>query len=247
MANPPAEESRDVEMSEAPPAKELEQPEQPEQPVTAPQVNPTELEGLGEAPAETPKESVQEPALEHPKESLAADAKPEGSKSASTADETTEAAVPSAPVTDVEGGAEKAIEATPEKPSAIPLAAPADKAEAAEDASARMLAANLETPANGDAKVDISDNEPPAEEALKNGNGSPVVGEKRKADDDVGTNGDSSNKKSNIESAAEPPTTNGGTAPRKPGRPKKEKKIPAPVGKTARRTRSQGAADLESV
>ena len=246
MANPPAEENHDVEMTEAPPAKE---PEQPEQPVAEPPANPAKPEGLGGAPAETPKESVQETvqetAPEPPKETLvAADTKPEDSKSASTADEPTEAATPSVPVTDVVDGAGKPTETMLEKPL---LEAPADKAEAAEDASARMLAANLETSANGDASVETLESEPPAEDSLKNGSGSPVTGEKRKADDDVGTNGDSSNKKSNIEPAAEPPTTNGGTAPRKPGRPKKEKKAPAPVGKTARRTRSQGAADLGSV
>lgn len=39
-------------------------------------------------------------------------------------------------------------------------------------------------------------------------------------------------------------TSTNGTAPKKPGRPKKDKKAPAPVGRTLRKTRSQGAADI---
>ncbi|KAI1243959.1 hypothetical protein MGN70_013827 [Eutypa lata] len=40
-------------------------------------------------------------------------------------------------------------------------------------------------------------------------------------------------------------STNGTAPNKKPGRPKKEKKAPAPVGRTVRKTRSQGAADIQ--
>ncbi|KAJ2987132.1 hypothetical protein NUW58_g4671 [Xylaria curta] len=82
-------------------------------------------------------------------------------------------------------------------------------------------------------------------------NGNVVAGNKRKVgavEDAVESGADTTKNK-----ATEPPEkklkangTNGATtngAARKPGRPKKEKRLAAPVGKTARKTRSQGTAD----
>jgi hypothetical protein len=77
--------------------------------------------------------------------------------------------------------------------------------------------------------------------SAKNGNG--ATGNKRKAemteDDSTKANGaDQPLKKQKTNGSA----TNG--AGRKPGRPRKEKqKAAAPVGRTARKTRSQGAPD----
>ncbi|KAK6957964.1 hypothetical protein Daesc_000755 [Daldinia eschscholtzii] len=84
------------------------------------------------------------------------------------------------------------------------------------------------------------------------------TGEKRKPSESEASNGDVAHEeespedapaekkqKTNGAAAAAAATTNG--APKKVGRPKKEpkkdKKAPPPVGRTARKTRSQGAAD----
>lgn len=82
------------------------------------------------------------------------------------------------------------------------------------------------------------------------------AGDKRKADmSEVGSEAaEQSDEKSQEEPAEKKLKTNGGeapVAPKKVGRPKKdktaEKKAPAPVGKTARRTRSQGVLAGESL
>lgn len=68
---------------------------------------------------------------------------------------------------------------------------------------------------------------------------SPEVGDKRKADIDVAPS-------SVIEDSSKKQKANGASSNgsgRKPGRPRKEKKTAAPVGRTARKTRSQGAAE----
>ncbi|KAI0011557.1 hypothetical protein F4779DRAFT_188290 [Xylariaceae sp. FL0662B] len=70
---------------------------------------------------------------------------------------------------------------------------------------------------------------------------------KRKASDAEAINGDASLKESAEEVQPEKKQkTNGATAnggPKKAGRPRKNKSAPPPVGKTARKTRSQGAAE----
>ncbi|KAI0394768.1 hypothetical protein F5Y17DRAFT_241506 [Xylariaceae sp. FL0594] len=78
-----------------------------------------------------------------------------------------------------------------------------------------------------------------------------VVGEKRKAEEAATAEpvkDQSETGKGEDEPAEKKQKTNGTAANgpgRKPGRPKKEtKKAPAPVGRTLRKTRSQGAADL---
>lgn len=85
----------------------------------------------------------------------------------------------------------------------------------------------------------------------------PQTGEKRKADADAKheetiANGNDA-PSANVDELADLPAkkqktgdneTNGENAGGKRGRPKKEKKPPAPVGRTARKTRSQAAAEL---
>ncbi|KAI0484979.1 hypothetical protein GGR56DRAFT_53393 [Xylariaceae sp. FL0804] len=74
-----------------------------------------------------------------------------------------------------------------------------------------------------------------------------ATGDKRKIDEAVETNGVAP---VDSKKAGEPPAKKqkaaGGAANgtvKKPGRPRKDKKAPVPVGRTARKTRSQGAAD----
>jgi hypothetical protein len=149
-------------------------------------------------------------------------------------------------------------------PSVIPPAEDLDatkKLEAAEDAGVKMLASNLEAPVNGNSsgtaepkqpEEPTTQAEPQAEsqaetqvesQAESQVEKSPVTGEKRKADDSAEANGDATSKKVVVGDTPPAPTTNGSPPPRKAGRPKKDKKQPVPVGRTARRTRSQGAAD----
>jgi hypothetical protein len=79
-----------------------------------------------------------------------------------------------------------------------------------------------------------------------------ATGNKREAEEALGANGDSDSKKARVEVATDvvaapdaivpdAPITNGSPPAKKAGRPKKEK-IPVPVGRTARKTRSQGPA-----
>ncbi|KAK8048864.1 hypothetical protein PG994_010594 [Apiospora phragmitis] len=84
----------------------------------------------------------------------------------------------------------------------------------------------------------------------------PQTGEKRKSDDPAEheeTNGHDASSSANVDEKPASPAkkqktedneTNGDNTGGKRVRPKKEKKPPAPVGRTARKTRSQAAADL---
>ncbi|KAI0152115.1 hypothetical protein F4776DRAFT_13422 [Hypoxylon sp. NC0597] len=73
------------------------------------------------------------------------------------------------------------------------------------------------------------------------------TGEKRKPSETEASNGDLPAEKPSEDAPAEKKQkTNGATTngtPRKAGRPRKDKKAPPSVGRTARKTRSQGAAD----
>ncbi|RYP48230.1 hypothetical protein DL768_005837 [Monosporascus sp. mg162] len=80
----------------------------------------------------------------------------------------------------------------------------------------------------------------------------PDTGDKRKADE--ADNAPVETKPTQDGAAADEPAekkqkTNGaatnGTTRKKPGRPKKDKNAPAPVGRTLRKTRSQGAAEVQ--
>ncbi|KAH8676234.1 hypothetical protein BX600DRAFT_197352 [Xylariales sp. PMI_506] len=75
-------------------------------------------------------------------------------------------------------------------------------------------------------------------------------GEKRKADEVVNSTGEALDEAVVAEKPAEKKQKTGDETAtlaedtkKKPGRPKKEKKAPAPIGRTARKTRSQGAAE----
>ncbi|KAI1503792.1 hypothetical protein F5X99DRAFT_374448 [Biscogniauxia marginata] len=74
-----------------------------------------------------------------------------------------------------------------------------------------------------------------------------TTGDKRKAEDAPSSNGESAADDAKEASPIDKKQkTNGAptkAAARKPGRPRKEKKAPVPVGRTARKTRSQGAAE----
>ncbi|OTA56534.1 hypothetical protein K449DRAFT_387571 [Hypoxylon sp. EC38] len=73
------------------------------------------------------------------------------------------------------------------------------------------------------------------------------AGEKRKPNEIEASNGDAPTEKPTEDAPAEKKQkTNGASTngtPRKAGRPRKDKKAPPSVGRTARKTRSQGAAD----
>ncbi|TGJ87522.1 hypothetical protein E0Z10_g1253 [Xylaria hypoxylon] len=104
--------------------------------------------------------------------------------------------------------------------------------------------------------ADAKPSEPkkPAEEApktdapapAKNGNASTSKKRKAKVTEDTPEPEANSVETQDTEPPAKKTKTNGTTtngAPRKPGRPRKDKNSTASVGKTARKTRSQGAAD----
>jgi hypothetical protein len=174
--------------------------------------------------------------------------------------------------TDSNNNTDNKVESAPEKPVDAPAqptevvatdppatqpaehADAAKKLEAAEDAGVKMLASSLESPLNGQSseaaepkqlEEPATQAESQAESQVESQTEKPAVtGEKRKADDSGEANGDTASKKIVVEDTPLAPTTNGSPPPRKAGRPKKDKKQPAPVGKTARRTRSQGAADI---
>ncbi|RYP16300.1 hypothetical protein DL765_005206 [Monosporascus sp. GIB2] len=93
----------------------------------------------------------------------------------------------------------------------------------------------------------------PAPEKTEPGKSEPDTGDKRKAGEADSTPVES--KPTHDGAVADEPAekmqkTNGaatnGITRKKPGRPKKEKKAPAPVGRTLRKTRSQGAAEVQT-
>ncbi|KAK5633173.1 hypothetical protein RRF57_008887 [Xylaria bambusicola] len=97
------------------------------------------------------------------------------------------------------------------------------------------------------------ESEKPAEESSKTEtspaeSGDSAVGSKRKVDEssDEAKPEAKSAENGETEPPEKKPKTNGTTTNgtvRKPGRPRKDKTVAAPVGRTARKTRSQGAAD----
>lgn len=265
----PVEESQDVEMTDAPTAVKTPEkvasavPEKPSSPAGTSALASTSVSHTVEAPKEEVPEPISAPEAPKPEASQLEAPKPA---------DTTAVPTNACPVLDLpvqqsgvaadgadnqeEIGSEKptessaqppeappSAEAPAEPPTAQPAEAVAKKAEEAEDAAVKMLASNLDAPANG-TPSGAAEPEEPAAEAGPQSDRSPVTGEKRKADADADAeaNGDASSKKVNLEATPPAPTTNGSPPARKPGRPKKEKKQPAPVGKTARRTRSQGAS-----
>ncbi|RYP65085.1 hypothetical protein DL769_006449 [Monosporascus sp. CRB-8-3] len=105
---------------------------------------------------------------------------------------------------------------------------------------------------DGAAKAASNATSEPAPEKTESEKSVPDTGDKRKADEADSTPVET--KPTQDETVADEPAekkqkTNGaatnGTTRKKPGRPRKEKNAPAPVGKTLRKTRSQGAAEVQ--
>ncbi|KAL2021315.1 hypothetical protein VTK56DRAFT_7286 [Thermocarpiscus australiensis] len=137
----------------------------------------------------------------------------------------------------------EAVKDTAEKPTEnAGAAAPTEQAPAA-DATV--------TAANGETREDDEMKEPAAaaETVTEDGATAPVgTGVKRKAEDAFGTEADAQRDltEKKFKSEETVPVETSGTAPaaKKPGRPKKQTKAPAPVGRTARKTRSQGPVEV---
>lgn len=137
----------------------------------------------------------------------------------------------------------------PNIPDAPAPAVEEEAAEAAEDATPVDAA----TKTNGKAAVveSIETKAAPAPEAPaeaarapEEAEEAPQPGDKRKAEEPVPTNREAANKKAKTdEVAAGGPDTNGANGPKKPGRPRKNKDAPPQVGRTARKTRSQGPVE----
>jgi len=275
---PPAGESKDVEMTDAPPVAKTPEQELSQVAPTVPENTQNTAESPAPEstavaqPADAPKEAVPEPVAvpEIPKVEISEPEAPKPSEAATVPAaapiEATQADDPPiqkghVPADGPVDGTGSKTEAAPEKPaevatqsSAVPATEPpatqptedvAEKPEAAEDAAVKMLASNLDPPVNGDSSKAAEPEVPPVPAPVDaQVEKSPATGEKRKADDGADANGDANSKKVNVESTPPAPTTNGSPPARKAGRPKKEKKQPLPPGRTARRTRSQGAADV---
>ncbi|KAI0852810.1 hypothetical protein F5Y00DRAFT_258066 [Daldinia vernicosa] len=134
----------------------------------------------------------------------------------------------------------------PPKPVTIEEVRDEDTPAAAESQPAEMTGAlPVQEPANDTPKAE------PAPVTAEPDKSEANTGEKRKPSESKASNGDATQEESPEEPPAEKKQkTNGantnGTS-KKVGRPKKEskkdKKAPVPVGRTARKTRSQGAAD----
>ncbi|KAI0017375.1 hypothetical protein F4780DRAFT_782351 [Xylariomycetidae sp. FL0641] len=108
-------------------------------------------------------------------------------------------------------------------------------------------ALQTDKPADGEAKTDGAPVATTGPETTEVPEVSTAAGDKRKAEAPAQTNGEAAADKANEEEPTEKKQkTNGAAAtesPKKPGRPKKDKKAAAPVGRTARKTRSQGTAE----
>ncbi|RYP65860.1 hypothetical protein DL771_008089 [Monosporascus sp. 5C6A] len=104
---------------------------------------------------------------------------------------------------------------------------------------------------DGAAKAAPNVTSEPGPEKTEPENCEPDTGDKRKADEADSTSVDAKSTQDGTvadEPAEKKQKANGaatnGTTRKKPGRPKKEKNAPAPVGRTLRKTRSQGAAEV---
>ncbi|KAI1800536.1 hypothetical protein F4811DRAFT_538757 [Daldinia bambusicola] len=138
----------------------------------------------------------------------------------------------------------------PPKPVSVEEVRDQEMPDAAPTQPAEMTGAlPVKEPANDDAPK--TDPAPTAAEPDKSGKSEANAGEKRKPSESEASSGDVAHEESPEDAPAEKKQkTNGAAtngAPKKVGRPKKEakkdKKAPPPVGRTARKTRSQGAAD----
>ncbi|KAI1170748.1 hypothetical protein F4777DRAFT_94326 [Nemania sp. FL0916] len=123
----------------------------------------------------------------------------------------------------------------------LPDAKPLEPAKPAEEALKTDATAPVDAPAAATTKIAAADSASAESNNVANG-------KKRKADEveDAAKPETNSAADEDMEPPEKKPKTNGTTtngAARKPGRPRKDKKAAAPVGRTARKTRSQGAAD----
>ena len=196
-------------------------------PVEAPAVTGA-LPAADESPAEIQK-PAQEPDAEKADGAVTKEAPAPASDSAKEpaekpAEETTAPAV------------DKPVEKPAEPLAEKPLEAPEEKAAAAPAVTS-----------NGDVEMaDATTTQEPDEEP--DVEAEPPAGTKRKAEDSAETNGDNADKKAKSDEVSAPPAgeTNGNGSSngdaKKPGRPKKEKKVAVSAGRTARKTRSQGPA-----
>ncbi|RYP80200.1 hypothetical protein DL770_006331 [Monosporascus sp. CRB-9-2] len=105
---------------------------------------------------------------------------------------------------------------------------------------------------DGAAKAASNPTSKPGPEKTEAEKSEPDTGDKRKADEADNTtvetrptqDGAVADEPAEKKQKANGAATNG-TTRKKPGRPKKEKNAPAPVGRTLRKTRSQGAAEVQ--
>ncbi|KAK4459035.1 hypothetical protein QBC42DRAFT_254774 [Cladorrhinum samala] len=135
-------------------------------------------------------------------------------------------------------GKPASVEEAPEKPEVEPVSVPAPAT------TSDATADGISGAANGDTREDVqmkeASDDTTAAEVEKTE--SAVGNGKRKAEDAFGADDDAESKKAKPDTT-ESATTNGTVPARKPGRPKKERKILTPVGQTARKTRSQGPVE----
>lgn len=129
---------------------------------------------------------------------------------------------------------EEALEKLEEEPVSVP--APATTSDATTD--------GISGAANGDTREDVQMKETSDETTVVEveKTGLAVGNGKRKAEDAFGADNDLDRKKVKPDTT-ESATANGTIPAKKPGRPKKERKILTPVGRTARKTRSQGPVE----
>ncbi|KAI0549128.1 hypothetical protein F4679DRAFT_281396 [Xylaria curta] len=143
-----------------------------------------------------------------------------------------------------ETAASGADTSAPTKDEAVEPPKPVSVEETRDEDLPSAKLAGSEKPAEEAPKTDAAG---PAADSASTENGDVATSKKRKAEaiEDVEPEANSV-KNGNAEPLEKKPKINGaGTngTPRKPGRPRKDKKAVAPVGKTARKTRSQGNAD----
>ncbi|KAI1128274.1 hypothetical protein F5Y10DRAFT_240955 [Nemania abortiva] len=171
------------------------------------------------------------------------DAAPDAEPQPATTETVASGVEPSAPV----DSSDKAAE--PPKPVSLEEIRdedlPTGKASDAKEQADEVRNADATAPV---ATTSVETTETPAVETASAKNGDGPANNKRKADvaDDAAKPNAGHDKDEHVEPPEKKHKTNGATtngAARKPGRPRKDKTAAVPVGKTARKTRSQGAAE----
>lgn len=215
------------------------------QPETAPAAPVAASEPVKDAEPETsdPPQKVVEaekPAAEPEKPSESAPA-PDAQPVSTEASVAPAAAAP----TETENKPPKPVSVEEVRDAEMPPAKPLEAEESAKAEDSTVKPAVPAPEEEEDKDVEMADAVPAATETEKP---EPQAGDKRKAEEEVG---DVNGAVAEEAPEADPPalkkqkskgSASNGTE-KKPGRPKKEKKVVAPIGKTARRTRSQAALD----